>query len=420
MEKDNFKVYGYRWIMLLVFMFIVAMNQLLWITFASVTNESVSFYKVDDLGIALLSMSFMIVFIIVSIPASWVIDTYGVRVGVGIGAALTGVFGLMRGLTAASYTWVLVAQIGIAIGQPFVINAVTTVAARWFPLRERATASGLGSLAMYLGIFLGLVLTPYLVLHGGMDSMLLIYGIAALVSAVVFLVFARERPATPPCPPGMEVRSLVLDGFKTIFRNRAFLLLLAVFFIGLGAFNAVTTWIEEIVSPRGFNSTQAGVIGGLMIAGGIVGALVLPTLSDHYRRRVPFILIALVGATLGLVGVTYAGTYGLLLAGSFVFGFFLLSAGPIGFQYGAEITYPTPEGTSNGLLLLMGQISGIIFIFAMDGLKSPAGAMTLPLLGLIILMAVCLILAFTLREPAVLLTPGEKPAEPAASLETAK
>jgi MFS family permease len=415
MEQDQFKVYGYRWIVLVVFMLVVAITQLLWITFASITTVAVKFYGVSDLSIGLLSMSFMIVYIVVSIPASWVIDTYGIRVAVGIGAALTGIFGLMRGLTASNYNLVLVAQIGIAIGQPFVINAVTTVAARWFPVRERATASGLGSLAMYLGIFLGLVLTPFLALHYQMGGMLVIYGVASVAAAVVFFALAKERPATPPCPPGMEVRSLVFDGLKQIFRNKAFLFLMIVFFIGLGAFNAVTTWIEEIVGPRHFNSTQAGVIGGLMIVGGILGALVLPTLSDRYRRRTPFIVVALAGATLGLVGVTYAAGYALLLASSFALGFFLLSAGPIGFQYGAEITYPTPEGTSNGLLLMMGQISGILFIFGMDSFKSPVtGSMSIPLAVMIGLMALCLIFSFVLREPPILLTQGEKPAEAAA------
>jgi cyanate permease len=346
MKEDTFKVYGYRWVMLVVFMFIVAVNQLLWITFASITSDAVKFYGVSDLSIGLLSMIFMIVYIVISIPASWVIDTYGLRVAVGIGAALTGIFGLMRGLTASNYTLVLVAQIGIAIGQPFILNAVTTVAARWFPVRERATASGLGSLAMYLGIFLGLGLTPLLTIHYQMGGMLVIYGIVSVVAALVFFVFAKERPATPPCPEGMEVRSLVLDGFKQMFRERNFLLLLVIFFIGLGVFNAVTTWIENILAPRGFTSTQAGTAGGLMIVGGIVGALVIPSLSDRLRKRVPFIILALTGATLGLVGIAYATSYWLMLAASVTLGFFLLSSGPIGFQYGAETTYPTPEGTS--------------------------------------------------------------------------
>jgi MFS family permease len=414
MKQDNFKVYGYRWIVLVAFMFIVAITQLVWITFAPITGEAAKFYGVSDLSIGLLSMSFMIVYIVVSIPASWVIDTYGIRVGVGIGAVLTAIFGLLRGVWATNYTLVLIAQIGVAIGQPFVLNAVTTVAARWFPVRERATASGLGSLAMYLGIFLGLAITPYLTIHFQIHGMLMAYGIASLVAALVFLGLARERPATPPCPPGMEVRSLVFDGFKQMLRQKNFILLLVIFFIGLGTFNAVTTWIEDIVRPNGFSSTQAGTIGGLMIVGGILGALVIPTLSDRYRKRTTFIMVALVGATLGLAGVAYATSYWLLIVAAFVMGFFLLSAGPIGFQYGAEITYPTPEGTSNGLLILMGQVSGIVFIFAMDSFKSPGtGSMTPSLVVLIFLMVLSLVLSFFLKEPKTLLTESVKPVDAA-------
>jgi len=405
MEKAQFKVYGYRWVVLIAFMFVIAVNQLLWITFAPITGDAARFYGVDDLAIGLLSMSFMIVFILVSIPASWIIDSYGIRVGVGIGAVLTGLFGLLRGLLAADYTWVLVTQIGIAVGQPFVLNALTKVAARWFPLRERATATGLGSLAIYVGIIVGLAVTPQLVLRSSIASMLLIYGIISAAAGAVFLLLARERP---PTPVGEEARALVLDGFKRIWRKREFIVLLVLFFIGLGVFNAVTTWIEDIVRPRGFTISQAGLTGGLMVLGGIVGAIVLPPLSDHARRRVPFILLALAGAIPGLVGIAFAPSYGLLLASAFVLGLFLLSSGPIGFQYGAEIAYPTPEGTSNGLLLLMGQISGIAFIIGMDALKSTTtGSMTTSLLILIGLMVVSLLLATRLKESEIFSEGGD-------------
>jgi sugar phosphate permease len=402
-EQTDFKVYGYRWIVLLAFMGVVVVNQFLWITFAPITGAAATYYGVSDLSIGLLSMSFMIVYIVISLPASWAIDTYGIRVAVGIGAGLTGIFGLLRGLLASTYTLVLIAQIGIAVGQPFILNAITKVAARWFPIRERATATGLGSLAMYLGIMVGLALTPYLTLRSGMADMLLVYGIVAVIAAFVFFVVARERPPTPPCPPGQDERSLVLDGLKQTLRKKDFALLMLIFFVGLGVFNAVTTWIEDIVRPRGFSITQAGITGGLMVMGGIVGALILPALSDRARRRIPFMVLALAGATLGLVGITYAASYWLLLASAFALGFFLLAAGPIGFQYGAEVAYPAPEGTSNGLLLLMGQISGIAFIFGMDSLKSPGtGSMTLSLLILIGLMALGLVLCTRLRESALI------------------
>jgi hypothetical protein len=122
------------------------------------------------------------------------------------------------------------------------------------------------------------------------------------------------------------------------------------------------------------------------------------------------LLLAVVGAVLGLVGVTFAASYWLLLASAFVFGFFLLSAGPVGFQYGAEVTYPAPEGTSNGLLLLMGQISGILFILGMDSFKSPeTGSMTWPLIVLIVLLVVSLFLATRLREAPGLMTDDRSP-----------
>ncbi len=403
METTTFKVYNYRWVMLVVYMFIVAVNQMLWITFAPITSDSARYYHVSDIQIGILSMSFMLVFIVMSFPASWLIDRYGIRVGVGTGAVLTGVFGLLRGLVKDDYTLLLTAQIGIAVGQPFLLNAITKLAARWFPIKERATAAGLGTLSMYIGILIAMILTPYLALSHGINGVLYIYGVVAVIATVLFLIFAKENPPTAPCRPDQEERSLVLDGLKDMLKNRGFYLLLLIFFIGLGIFNSVTTWIEDILKPRGFTATQAGIAGGLMIVGGIVGALIMPMLSDHYKKRVPFIMTALAGSTLGLVGITFASNYNVVLLSSVLFGYFLLSAGPIGFQYGAEITYPASEGTSNGLILLAGQISGIAFIFGMDGLKSAdTGSMTTPLTYLIGLMIVAVLTSFKLKESKLL------------------
>ena len=399
MEHTTIKTYGYRWVVLLAFMAVIFVNQILWITFASITGPAAAFYGVSDLAIGLLSLSFMVVYIFVSIPASWVIDTYGFRVGVGIGAVLTGLFGLMRGVLSESYTTVLIAQIGIAVAQPFLLNAITKVAARWFPIQERATASGMGTLAMYAGQVVALALTPFLVLGTSIPTMLLIYGVVAVAGAAVFLIFAREHPPTPASAGGDEVRALVFDGIKLALRQRDFLLTMVIFFIGLGVFNGVITWIEDIVRPRGFSITQAGLAGALMVGGGVLGALILPALSDRYRRRVPFIVLALSASILGLLGITFASVFLMLLAGAAIMGFFLLAAGPIGFQYGAEVAYPAPEGTTTGLLLLIGQVSGIIFILAMDAFKNPkTGSMTPSLLVLMALMVVGALLSTRLHE----------------------
>lgn len=403
MNKSEFKVYRSRWLILSVYMLMVAVNQLLWITFAPITGDATRYYGVSDLSIGILSMCFMIVYIVVSIPASWIIDKYGIRTGVGIGALFTGVFGMVRGFAGPDYYWLLIAQIGIAVGQPFILNAITKLAARWFPMEERATAAGLGTLSMYIGILAGMTLTPYLIIGSGIGGTLYIYGIISVIAAAIFIILIKEGPPTAPCRPDQEERSLVFDGFMNTLRTKDFIWLMVIFFIGLGVFNSVTTWIEDILRPRGFSATQAGITGGLMIVGGIIGALFIPILSDRYKRRTPFIVIALTGATLGLTGITFATSYWLLLTSGMILGFFLLSSGPIGFQYGAEITYPSSEGTSNGMLLLMGQVSGIAFIFGMDSFKSAVtGSMTRSLVLMIGLMVLSILMSFKLKESTIL------------------
>jgi MFS family permease len=190
MEQEKPKVYGYRWLVLLAFSLIALMTQVLWITFAPITSEAAKFYQKPDLMIGLLSMSFMIVYILVVLPSAWAIDTWGFKAAVGFGAVLSAIFALTRGIFASNFTIVLISTVGIAVGQPFVIGAITKVAARWFPAEERATASGLGTLALYLGPLLAMFLGPHLVLRLGLPRLLLIYGIATAVAAVVFLVIS--------------------------------------------------------------------------------------------------------------------------------------------------------------------------------------------------------------------------------------
>ncbi|MFX1445188.1 MAG: MFS transporter, partial [Promethearchaeota archaeon] len=103
MSEKEIQIYGFRWIVLLLFMFANMTVQILWISYASVTTYATAFYGVDEIEIFLLSAIFMIVYIPVTFLASWSIEKYDFKVGAGIGAMLAGIFGFLRFLAGPSF-----------------------------------------------------------------------------------------------------------------------------------------------------------------------------------------------------------------------------------------------------------------------------------------------------------------------------
>jgi MFS family permease len=195
----------------------------------------------------------------------------------------------------------------------------------------------------------------------------------------------------------------MLDGLKHALHVKAFWLYLLVWFVGNGVFNGVSTWIEGIVRPRGFSPSQAGQAGAIMIVGGILGALIVPPLSDRRQKRQRYMLLGTVFGIPCLAGLALATSYLTLVASAFALGFFLVCPGPIGMQYAAEITHPTPEGTSAGLIQLFGQ-SSVVFVFVMDALKTANGSFTPPLLAAIALTLIATFAATQLKDALAVAT----------------
>jgi MFS family permease len=399
MEPASYRVYPYRWVVLAAVMFVNLTIQVLWISYAPVASVAARYYGVSDLAISVLPMTFMVAFIPLSIPVAWVVDTFGFRKAVGLGAVMAAVFGVARGLAGNSYELVLVDTIGIAIAQPFLLNAWTKMAASWFASGERATAVGLTTVANLVGTAIGMAVTPLLIEGAQLPTIQLGYGILAAASAATFLLLARERPPTPAGPPGEDDRALMLDGLRHALAVRPFLLYLVVVFIGMGIFNGLNTWIEDILRPRGMTSADAGAVGAVFLLSGIIGAIVLPWLSDRQRRRRRWLIVAMGGALPGLALVAFAPDMGLVVLGAFVLGFFLVAAMPIGMQYAAEVTWPTPEGTSNGLIQLFGQGS-VVLVYGMDLLRDGNRTLAPAMAACLALLVLDVVLVSRLRDPA--------------------
>lgn len=168
----------------------------------SITTDAWQYYGFTDAAegesaISLLSIIFMAGMIIVSLPSLAAFERFGFKKAVGFGVVLTGVCALLRGFFGDSYTMVLIITIGFAIAQPFLLNSPGLVAGKWFPEKERATANSVGLLCSYLGMCVGLLLTPVL-LESGMTikGMLLTYGIVGALAALYGFFIVGGAPLT--------------------------------------------------------------------------------------------------------------------------------------------------------------------------------------------------------------------------------
>ncbi len=142
----------YRWVVLVLFMLPAIATHIQWITFAPIAKDAAALYTGGDIdGIDLMAVVFMLVYIPVSFPASWCIDRFGLKRGTGIGVVILGLSGFLRNPSRRIIHGSSCSR-SCAIGQPFVLNSFTKVAANWFPQEEEALASGLATMSLFLGL----------------------------------------------------------------------------------------------------------------------------------------------------------------------------------------------------------------------------------------------------------------------------
>lgn len=367
-EETKVTLYKRRWVVLGTFMLINLMIQILWICYAPMSGAVAQSFGVKTESVDLLANLFMLIYLPVAFPAAWAIDKIGFKKAVGFGAVLMALFGGLRASFPQSYSVALIGTIGIAIGQPFLLNAFTKLAALWFPKSQRATITGVIFLACFLGIGIGETVSPMLVGAYGLGGMQMIYGVAAAAAALLFLIFARSEPPTPASPEGEEVRALVLDGLKSMLKKRDTYFLGMALFFGSGIVNGVFTLIDGIGKEKGMTMNQDVILAGALLLSGVIGCAVLPWLSDAIRRRRNIVIVGICVGFPATIGLALFRSFGLELIAFFLLGFFITGVTPVAYQYGAEISHPTPEGTSNGIFALIVQASGILIVL-MNSLK---------------------------------------------------
>jgi MFS family permease len=216
--------------------------------------------------------------------------------------------------------------------------------------------------------------------------------IPGLILAAIFGKFVREPASTAALIKARkEGRAVATKGHagESVgwahilgYRNVIVSCLTAIFVMGW-FFLFVSFGMLFLTKVRGFAPGTAGVIMSMWGVGGVLGYLVLTSLSDHFGRK-PAVVLGGVLTALSAYMFAYGATsqaglmFWIFLMGLFGLGLFALSNGVLPFE-----SVPTSlAGSASGLVVFVGEFVGSAFLPALGGIVADK-------FGLQITMAAC-------------------------------
>ncbi|EQA47006.1 transporter, major facilitator family protein [Leptospira broomii serovar Hurstbridge str. 5399] len=382
----------YRWIVLASYMTVIGVSQMIYLNFVSLMTEVQNLYGVSELLASALTVCNPLMFTLVSMPAGAMTDRKGYRFTIRLGLAIMSIFACMR-IYTGSFWLLLICQIGNAIAQPFIMNGITKLAADWFAEEQRAAATGLGTAGMFAGLALGFSLPPHINQSFGLSGTMLVFAIIAIVLSLVFFLLVKENHITEPEETAQLRSFTALAEVVHIVKDRSIMTIVLMAFIAFGFFNGLTTWLEGILGQNGVGATDVGNIGGVMILAGIIGSLVIPTISDFIKRRKPVLLFCGISGIALIMPLCLSSDLPLLYLYGGLIGFLFLPGFALLLVMSEEVAGPKRAGGAAAAIMLVGNAGGVIISVAMALLKSdtsgwrPAEYFILGLLIIIFILA---------------------------------
>ncbi|MGK0221292.1 MAG: MFS family permease [Limisphaerales bacterium] len=245
---------------------------------------------VSDFAMGLLSgTAFAIFYATLGMPLALIADRWNRRNLIGLSLAVWSAMTALSGL-AMNFWQLALARIGVGIGEAGCSPSAHSMLADLYPAKERATALGVYSLGIPLGIMFGLFAGGAIADEFGWRTAFFIVGIPGLIlSAVVFLT-VKEPPrghADGVSADKVHDYPSIVEVFRFLLSRRAFVHMATggglSAFVGYG----LITWAPTFfVRTHDMSLTEAGFWLGLVL--GIPGGLGIVAggwLSDRFGAR---------------------------------------------------------------------------------------------------------------------------------------
>ncbi|XP_046583306.1 feline leukemia virus subgroup C receptor-related protein 2-like isoform X4 [Haliotis rubra] len=417
-ENVETRVFKRRWLMLGLFCLYSFSNSFQWIHLNIIANVILRYYNTSLPGDTLqqetavdwLSMVYMLAYVPLVFPATWLMDSKGLRVCNVVGSFLNAVGAWVKcaSVSPDRFGVLMFAQTICSVAQIWVLGMPAPLAAAWFGPNEVSTATSLGVFGNQVGAAVGFLLPPVLVPNSpdldqvGWDISIMMYVTAGVTTAIfiAILIGYRDKPPVPPSRAQLVAIQTTegqnyLSSLGRLIKTLPFVVLVISYGVNVGCYYAIATLLNAVVLEYfPGEEVNAGRIGLTIVITGIIGAVLAGIWLDKTRTFKGTSLGIYFMSMACMVVFTFTMDTGhiwvvFITAGSF--GFFMTGYLPVGFEFAAELTFPEPEGTSSGLLNASAQIFGIIFTLGMRAMMN-----RLSVLGANIAVCVALLLGTVL------------------------
>ncbi len=352
----------------------MAATQVLWVTYTPITSLAAEHWGVSEEAVGWLAQVFPLIYVGLALPFGYWADRR-FRDSLALGAALTAVGAVVR--LVPGYGYALAGQIIISVAQPLVVNGVNKIASLYVAPARRPAAIAIGSSSMFIGILLSTVTVPFLMDWQGMKAVNGSQAIFAGAAAIAILLALRVRPMYK------VDRQTASISLRSLWSERWVRQLCWLLFVGFGLFIALTTWLDVLSDSLGMSEEQVGIGLGLMTVAGIVGAGLVPTWAAVGGRSRWMLCASLAMSVVTLLALWFGANVGLFIALLGLTGFMLLADLPIILVTAETRAGPQVAGTVTGLLLLFGNLGGVVLSLAVQGLLEHRGVA----IGLLIVIA---------------------------------
>ncbi|GAB1516783.1 MFS transporter [Actinophytocola sp. KF-1] len=361
--------------MVAVFALLGAVTQVLWVTYAPVTDAAGRHYDVGDTAVGWLANVFPLLYVVLAIPAGIVLDRR-FRGGLAAGALLTAAGAVIRVL-GDTYVFALAGQLVVGVAQPLVLNAITGIAGRYLAERDRPTGIAIGSASTFAGLIAGFGLGA--VFTEDIRTLLLVQAGLAVVAAVAVLSVLRT-----PAEHRAETAPAGLGALRNAWGDPFIRRLCALVFVPFGVFVAMSTFAQPLLEPAGVPEETAGLILVANVVAGVLGCAVVPVWVNRRGRELPVLATSVLVTVVACVVLAFAPGVVTGFAALALIGFGLLPALPIVLAL-TERRAGSSESTAAGLMWLAGNLGGLVVAAAVGALVGE------PLLAFLLLAVLSLL-----------------------------